>query len=149
MRHLYPYEITKLYDTKINPKTGKKEIVLKKDYAYAIDQNFKAIQKHNPTFQFLVPATLVVGYPQAPNIPVPFSRIAKQLYAYVNIAPSCNDVIIRVYKNASLFGTVTIPIGSNTGQTEINKNLLINDVLSIYIYQADGVATRLTLQIRT
>lgn len=46
MKLKLPFEITKFFDTKLNPETGKKEISLKRDYAYPIEENFKAIKKY-------------------------------------------------------------------------------------------------------
>lgn len=46
MKLKLPFEITKLFDIKLNPETGEKEISLKREYAYPIEENFKAIKKN-------------------------------------------------------------------------------------------------------
>lgn len=46
MRVTFPFEITKFFDTKIDIETGKREIILKKNYAFAVEENFKAIKKY-------------------------------------------------------------------------------------------------------
>lgn len=46
MRVTFPFEITKFFDTKVNIETGKREIIFKNNYAFAIEENFKAIKKY-------------------------------------------------------------------------------------------------------
>lgn len=77
MRVTFPFEITKFFDTKIDIETGKREIILKKNYAFAVEENFKAIKKY---FNDLINTDNIIPQGLNANIVIePFSFNADEL----------------------------------------------------------------------
>ncbi|MBA7479139.1 hypothetical protein ES707_14570 [subsurface metagenome] len=93
---------------------------------------------------------LKVSLYQGPVIPVYRPFTATKLWAYIAqpvYVGAASDIIIDVFRTGISIGTITIPMGSQVGTTDINVPLAIGDLLNLGIWQTDGVAEILTVLI--
>jgi len=98
------------------------------------------------------------GYYQGPVVHVDRACHAYELWAYCAWKPTAGNVTIRVNRNGVSIGEVTIPQGAYVAPgegevgagatTAIDVNLSYGDYLNIDILAADGVAQRVSVEVR-